>query len=620
MNRFFALAAALVFAAITTFADNEVITTFKDPAITCDYLIIAPKDFAGPAVALAQHRNSYKYDDVEQAKVAYLEDILTAFPGTDYKHRNVALWKGLKWAKENWQVSFKYLVLIGSDNFVVDTTDSSVYSVGLMPTWYRTEKPEEPVDARYFPVNVTDDCYMGLSYANPPTDILLATNDTGIYIGRIPASTIGQCSLYVEKVKRFDLFGPKGPWRNNVLAIADDAMRGAAADVLWNFHQASAESIIKNSLQGYSVRKRYLSAYPLDEFYEKPAAKTAIVQTINQGISWAFFYGHGNDQVLTDEYVLTTESIDWFTNDSMPFYFLSFTSRNGSILSAIPMPMSQKFLFKSQGGTIAYIASAYETYAVDNELLGQAFFSELKKNPNASLGALFARALPKGNDYSLNPRTYYLLGDPALRVTAGNINLTATAVPDSAPTAVRISVPDDSLSQINYSVSFTVRDSVPAVPGSYMESSMGFSIDSSISVRAGVFRHSVDVPLPQAPQSALKAIVYVWNDSADGRTEVMLRGGAPNAVSWLAAKNAATGRPMLRKVGGSIIVSHLQPGTSQVRIFDIRGRIVYSGDSGPNAESVTINLTDRNICSGRYLLQLRSGMNEVTLPFMHMAR
>jgi hypothetical protein len=619
MNRFFTLAAALVFAAINGFAGNEVITTFKNPAITCDYLIIAPKDFAGPAVALAQHRNSYKYDDVEQAKVAYLEDILTAFPGTDYIHRNVALWKGLKWAKENWQVSFKYLVLIGSDNFVVDTTDSNVYSVGLMPTWYYPNKPEGAVDAQYFPVQVTDDWYASLSYANPPTNSWPAANDTGISIGRIPAPTIGLCSLYVEKVKRFDLSGPKGPWRNNVLAIADDAMQGAMRDVLWNYHQSSAENIIKNSLQGYSVKKRYLSAYPLDEFYEKPLAKTGIAQTINQGISWAFFYGHGNDQVLTDEYVLTTESIDWFTNDSMPFIFLSFTSRNGSILGALPVPMSQKVLFKSQGGAIAYIASAYETYAVDNELLGQAFFSELKKNPNASLGALLARAKPKNNDYSLCAQTYFLLGDPALRVTAGNINLTATAVPDSAPIAVRISVPDDSVSQIKYSVSFTVRDSVPAVPGSYMESSMGFSVDSSISVRSGVFQHSIIIPLPQAPQSAQKAIVYVWNDTADGRAEVTFGAGTPNAVISV-YHNQPIAKTSLSIRQGNLVISNLKFNAGQVRIFDILGRVVYSGDFQPRSGIVSINLNGKNISPGRYLLQLRSGKNEVTLPFMHITR
>ena len=531
MNRFLALAAAFVFTAINCFAGDELITTFKTPAVTCDYLIIAPKDFAGPAVALAQHRNSYKYDDVEQAKVAYLEDILTAFPGTDYIHRNIALWKALKWARENWNVPFRYLVLLGSDIFVVDTTDSAIIGVGYIPTWYLGQKVDGPYDKKSFPVPVTDDYYTKLTSASPPTDYLSALGDSGISIGRIPGTSSSQCSLYVEKVKQYDLARPKGPWRNNVLAIADDAMIGpVAADRIWNFHQPSAENIIKNFLQGYSVKKRYLSAYPLDEFNEKPAAKAAIVQTINQGISWAFFYGHGNDQVLTDEKVLTSETIDRFTNDSLPFVFLSFTSRNGSFLPYLPAAMSLKCLFAPHGGAIAYIGSAYETYAYDNELLGQAFFSELKKNPNANLGALLARAKPKDINYLPNALTYFLLGDPALRVTAGNINLTATAVPDSAPIAVRISVPDDSVSQIKYSVSFTVRDSVPAVPGSYMESSMGFSVDSSISVRAGVFQHNVDVMLPQAPQSVMKAIVYVWNDTADGRAEVTFGSGASNAV------------------------------------------------------------------------------------------
>src|SRR5271157_4463350 len=452
--------------ATIAFADNEVITTFKDPTISCDYLIVAPLAFQTPAVMLAQHRNTFKNDDVEQAKVAFLEDILTAFPGTDYNHRNVALWNALKWAKQNWRLSFKYLVLIGTDAFETGT-DSIMYSDGLMPTWYALGNlaPDMNYQGQDCPVDVSDDCYTRLSYATPTaTDIWSGTNDTGISIGRIPAQTPVQCSLYVEKVKRFDLSRPKGPWRNNVMAIADGGMQGANPSPLGMQFQQADELAVDSTLQGYSVRKRYLSAYPMDEFYEEPLATTAIIQTINQGVALAFFSGFGSGQQLAEENVLNSDNTYLLTNDSMPSIFVAFTASNGSIFSVVPVPMSQKFLFMPQGGAIAYISSASETYASDNEKLEMAFFSQSKQNPATSLGALLAKA-----KLAAPGLTYFFLGDPALRATYGTINFIAAAVPDSMPTAVRITVPGDSSSHISYSVSFTVRDSVNPDPSSRSE-------------------------------------------------------------------------------------------------------------------------------------------------------
>jgi Peptidase family C25 len=609
------ITAVIVGLATTSFADNEVITAFKDPTISCDYLIVSPSAFQMPAVMLAQHRNTFKNDDVEHAKVAFLEDILTAFPGKDYNHRNEALWDALKWAKQNWRMSFKYLVLMGSDAFVVEA-DSSVYSDGLMPTWYAPTKlpPNADYQNQDFPVAVSDDCYGRLSYAASTADIWSGINDTGISIGRIPAQTVEQCSLYVEKVKRFDLSRPKGVWRNTVMAIADDAMQGAYPDPLGAWHQASAE-LVDSTLQGYLVRKRYLSAYPPDEFYEKPLTAAAIMQTISRGAALAFFYGHGNDQQLTDENVLNSGSTNLFTNDSMPFVLVAFTSDNGQILNNTPVPMSQKFLFTPQGGAVAYIGSACETYASDNAYLGMAFFSQLKQHPSASFGALLAQAKLEPNGSS-NAATYFFLGDPALRATFGSINITVAAVPDSAPTALRITVPHDSSSQISYSACFTVRDSVNPDPASGFPPNMGFAFDSSISVKSGVLQYSVDVPLPQAPQAAQKAIVYVWNDSVDGHAEVIIGAGSAGIINPVHL-NGAFPKVSVKVENVRLVVSGLPAGSYSISIFDVHGRVVLSSEQEHRGGFLSVPLQERTLSSGRYFLRIRSGKSDALVPFMH---
>jgi hypothetical protein len=607
---------AIASLAIGTYAGNEVITNFKDPTISCDYLVIAPFGYQSVAVALAQHRNSFKNDDVEFAKVANLDDIIAAFPGTDFKHRNVALWKGLKWAKENWKVSFRYLVLIGSDAYaaIVDTLNPSYYGSGLMPTWYDPSAYSAATGRNNFPVNVTDDCYAKLSGENPPSDFASGTLDSGICIGRIPASTSTQCSLYVEKVKRFDLSSPKGEWRNNILAIADDGMQGPASDPLGAYHQQSAEAVIDANLQGYSVQKQYLSAYPQDEFYEKPTAKTAVIASINRGVMWAFFFGHGNDQILTDENVLNTENSDRFTNDSMPFVFVSLTSMNGSFVSfAVPIPMGMKYLFKAQGGALAYIASTNYTYASDNEKLANAFFSDVNINPAGSIGGFLQKAKITANDR--NSSCYFLLGDPAIRVNNCSTTLTVKAIPDSAPTTLRISVPDNVSFQMNYSINFTVRDTViqdPSAGPEYLE----FSYDSTILTGTGVFQHSIDVPFPHAAQFAQKAIVYVWNDSVSSRGETGLAANSSGIINRL-RQNAAFPHALLKIDKAGLMVFGIPTGLYSICIYNVMGKVVYSGEHQQRAGGISIVFQGKVLSSGRYFMRIRNGKTEAMLPFMH---
>jgi hypothetical protein len=603
-----------VLAATGVFAD-ETITTFKDSAIDCDYLIIAPRGFEAPACTLARHRNSFAKDDVRFAKVAIFEDVLAAFPGSDYQHRCVSLWRGLKWAKDHWHTPFKYIVLIGTDDFMTDPADSTVFGSGLIPSWYSDERSDG--SATFEPSFISDDYYTWLSGANPPAlpttpYPMPSAADTGIFIGRIPAAVPSLCSSYVEKVKTYDLHAAHGPWRNNALAIADDNLQGPNTDPLAKMHQKSAEDIIAANFQGYCVAKRFLTAFPADAFWEKPDAKTAVIQSINRGMQWAFFFGHGNEQIFTDEHVLTVDDYASFTNDSMPFVFAAFTSGSGYIASR-SRSMSQRYLFMSKGGAIGYIGSPVSTYASDNEVFGSGLFSEMNATPRASLGELFAHA--KTARAIHNSFTYFLLGDPALRVSYDSIPFDARPYPDSSPTVLRLSIPGAIPGTTRYSVSFVVRDSIPAI----RTQDDGFSQDSAVAVMTGVLQQTVDVPIPSSPDSLTKAIVYVWNDSMDGRALVSWGAGTPNAVIST-VKNAAFAQPALVVRNGFLFLSGLKPLDFHLRIFDLRGRVVFTGEFRPRLGSISIDLNGRNMAPGPYFVQLRSGTNEISKSFMHVRR
>jgi hypothetical protein len=159
-----------------------------------------------------------------------------------------------------------------------------------------------------------------------------------------------------------------------------------------------------------------------------------------------------------------------------------------------------------------------------------------------------------------------------------------------------------------------MKDSVSAT----RPADIGFSEDSAVAVQTGVLQQTVDVPIP-ANDSATKAIVYVWNDSMDGRTQVLLKAGKPNAVLSM-HKNAVFAQTALNMRHGNLYLSNVKPLVCQIRIFDTRGRVFFAGEFRLQLGAVSIDLNGKNMSPGRYLLQLRNGMNEMVMPFMHVCR
>jgi hypothetical protein len=606
------LAIILMCGVFTAPLAGELITAFKDPSIVCDYLIVAPRDLSGPAVLLAQHRNSFPGDDVRYARVAIFEDIDSAFPDTNFLDRNISLWKGLKWAWDHWAQRFTYIVLIGNDWYSIDRYDSlQRCNYGYMPTWYRPFKP----DMRYpvSPQNATDDYYAFFWDSIPPA-MTYPSGFAQAYIGRIPAASPGQCSLYVWKVIRFDRRAPRGPWRNSICALADDTMQGVRRDMLGTQHMESADLIADTCLPGFFVTKRYNLSFPLDLYYEKPRAKTAIVAAINRGVQWVYFFGHGNNQLFTDEHVLTADDFDRFTNDSMPFVMAAFTSNNADYFQNTPT-MCKRFLFKDQGGAIAYVSCVGDAYASDNEKLGRSLFSRLATTPNASIGMLLteAKALCR-DDNSLH---YYLLGDPALRMTAGAIPFEVKAFPDSAPTELRLSLSDDNLYAAYFQVNFTVRACI-----SPSDSSCGpkwFSQDSTIAVKAGVLQPSAVVPIPPSA-SPMKAIVYVWYDTVEGRAQILLGSKSASAAASPMREKAPAGRITLRQIHGRLMVSNLRLEPAQAKIFDIRGRLVWIEEFSQVTGTISINPAGIKFPPGRYIIQVQGRTSNCVLPFINMGQ
>ncbi|MDO5575567.1 MAG: C25 family cysteine peptidase [Fibrobacter sp.] len=579
---------------------SVVLEKIMDKSIVCDYLIICPEEMSDAAVNLAEHRNAFAGDDVSNAHVAHLENIIVEFLETDLKKRDKALSKAVNWAAQNWTEPLKYLVLIGDDEAALDTVDSTYYSIGKMPTWYTENNIFKKLD-------VSDD-YYGL-ISNDTVFSTLYDFMYNIRIGRIPASTLLLANNYVEKVKRYDLYNGNRSWKNKVLAIADDKYQGELIDFVK--HQMSSD-IITDLCKGFFVKKLYTSVFPTVNLNSKPDAKDAIIGKINEGAGITVYYGHGHPSKLSDEDILNYSDADRLENDSMPTAFFSFSCENGNFMSVEDVPMCKPFLLKEQGGCIAYFAIREKGYASLNENLGKCIFKRIEKNPDYSLGQIVLES--KIESRSDKNSTYYLLGDPALRCFSKTIPLDCTLLPDTiSPSAFRINLPVNSLSadKNNYYVEFSFVDSV--VP--FEQDDMKFGRDSVFKSVSGEFQNTVDINIPSANKYPLKVVVFVWNGLGDGRAEFLI--GSENAhVIFASSKKAKNVVNITVHNNYLSIINNRESGnkSGMLKIFNLQGQHLKSLNLDCNEK--VINLKNHIKSSGRYIFLYCAGEVQVRKTFM----
>jgi hypothetical protein len=421
------------------------------------------------------------------------------------------------------------------------------------------------------------------------------------------------CSIYVEKVIRYDLYSGNRVWKNNIVAIADDNYQGDYVDPISSMipHQVSCDRII-SVCNGFFIKKVYLSAYSSDNFKTKPEAKKAIFKNFNEGAGLSFFCGHGSSNVLTDEEVLLTSDYDRFNNDSMPIIHFSFTASNGAFLAEQGQTMCKRFLFKEYGGCIAYLGAQYATYANSNEYFGKMLFGKLASKPEIAIGQLIFEA--KKELQNMSNTTYFLLGDPALRCFRKNISVNSSLQTDtSSRSLLRLSIPDSTITkkEINYTIEFSFVDTVkPIAP-----KDLKFGRDSVISIKNGTFKNSIDIEIPKSTKN-LKAVAFVWNDDYDGRTEIQIVNEVLSTVDHYRKNSIVTDCDIVVKNNQVSIINHgMQVSrTGELKIFDLKGRLLEKLNVSLNQTSINLGAVLKT--SGRYIVTYNAGDIQIRRTFM----
>ena len=301
----------------------------------------------------------------------------------------------------------KYLLLFGKGT--CDPVHApSENNPNWIPTW-QSENSLSTVDSF-----VTDDFF---GFADPAR-----SGELEIGVGRIPAATLAEATIAVNKIIHYHDSGTLGSWRNNILFIGDDEDN--------NLHVSDSEKLAQGLVRrnpAYAAEKIYLDAFPQvltpEESY--PAVTEAIRRSVQTGDLVVNYVGHASEDGLAQERVLTSADIDAWTNQSRLPLFVTATCAFSRWDMTVKRSAGEHLYFHPAGGAIALLSATRLVYSASNFEINNSFFNHLFDKDDSGaplrLGDLI-RLVKNETGASINNKKFSLLGDPALRLNFPEFN------------------------------------------------------------------------------------------------------------------------------------------------------------------------------------------------------
>ncbi|MCF2489996.1 type IX secretion system sortase PorU [Dyadobacter sp. CY347] len=387
---------------------------------TPDFLIITPPAFRQAAERLAAFRES---NDKLETLVVSTEEIYNEFGGG--KPDLTAIRDFAKYLNDQEPGKLKYLLLFGDATFDYKNLlkNQSASQQGLWVPVYESRESLNPV------YTYSSDDYFGFMKDNEGLWQESASGDhtVDIGIGRLPAKTLSEAELIVDKLIRY---GPSGRgfgnWRNEVQFVADDGDG--------NIHQRHADELATLLENDFMPSRIFIDAFPQNtgaEGQKAPAVNQVINKKINQGTLILNYTGHGGVSGWAEEQVLTLADMQSARGmDNLPLLFTA-TCDFGRYDDPGLVSGAELMVLSPRGAAIGAISTTRPVYSSTNFTLSKAFYEALvNKDPNQRLGDLFKETKNKALVGSLN-RNFTLLADPSMKLARAQKSIQWAEKPDT---------------------------------------------------------------------------------------------------------------------------------------------------------------------------------------------
>ncbi|MFW6101179.1 MAG: type IX secretion system sortase PorU, partial [Bacteroidota bacterium] len=245
-----------------------------------------------------------------------------------------------------------------------------------------------------------------------------------IGIGRFPVKNREEARNVVDKVKRYLNPDNWGAWLSNLCFAADDQDN--------NLHMRDADKLTKyvnGSHPRFNIRKIYLDSYRQQNTATGsvyPEVNRDINENINNGILLFNYTGHGGENHLAHERVLTKDDIEKWKNPGKMPLFMTATCEFTRFDDPDYVSAGEEVFLKPDGGSIALFSTTRLVYASLNYDLNRTFYDYVFEKDQNGEPLRFGDIVRLTKNYtgtSNNKRNFSLIGDPALKMPLGEYGI-----------------------------------------------------------------------------------------------------------------------------------------------------------------------------------------------------
>ena len=236
-----------------------------------------------------------------------------------------------------------------------------------------------------------------------------------IGVGRVPAITFAEAKSWLEKSSSYEKQGDAFP-SSTITFLADDGDNGV--------HMRDSEvhaAYLEKNIPFYRSQKLYLDRFEQTKSggrQESPAAKKAVLESLNAGTLFLNYVGHGNETTLSAEEIFKVQDLEnWPNQQQLPLWFTA-TCEFGRHDSPFIRSAAEELLFANSKGAIGLLATGRPVFSSVNFTINEAFIQALAaagKLGSTDLGTLYRQTKNESLNGAYN-RNFSLLGDPSLRL------------------------------------------------------------------------------------------------------------------------------------------------------------------------------------------------------------
>lgn len=276
-------------------------------------------------------------------------------------------------------------------------------------------------NSNYEDFSFTSDDFFGFLTDNSGNNV--SADALSIGVGRITCEDPEEAESDVDKFVEYYAQPDYGVWRNNTMVVSDAPDNG-----LYMFQGEGYKTLIDNDLNtGMHVTTVHNSQYPRSTTEPNVSmdrrtatmGKRLMSDTFKDGAYFATYVGHAGPISFTKvNKMWTTSDVARTTYNHFPI--MSTACCDVAHYDSDTRGIAESMFHKRDGGAIALLTSSRMVFASDNDKLNtyflNALFSYDKNGCMPTLGEAYMKAKRGFTSTNTNKMSFFLLGDPAIKV------------------------------------------------------------------------------------------------------------------------------------------------------------------------------------------------------------